>query len=273
MSTILVALASSENTEPGRDFAISLAKALNGNVTGRAYALEPEITSTPFNGLSASLMNEHRTGAALKAEAASEKFDEAARSANVGFSHKVTCATPRMAAAEFARQGGVCDFSVVTQSAQGIEHVGDLFIEAALFYSGRPVVIIPKLNDLAFSTDRILIAWDGSVNAARAVALSLPILALAKKIEIFVVGNQEELQQSDAYDLCRNLKNHGLQAEVVLREDKGDAGEAIALEAETWSASLLVMGGYGHSRLQEWVFGGVTRSMLASSAVPVLMAH
>jgi nucleotide-binding universal stress UspA family protein len=273
MSTILVALALSADNDPGRDFAISLADALKGRVTGRAYALEPEMSVAPFDGIAASLLQEHRAAAGKKAKAALEKFDEAASHANVQSSHKMAHATPRAAAAEFARQARVCDFSVATRSAEGIDHVGDLFVEAALFYSGRPIVIVPKKKDVRFSTDRVLIAWDGGVHATRAVALSIPILALAKKIEILVVGNKEELRKSDANDLCRNLENHGLQAEVVLRDDGRDTSDAIALEAKIWSASLLVMGGYGHSRLQEWIFGGVTRSMLTSSALPVLMAH
>ena len=241
-------------------------------MTGQAYALEPEMSAAPFDGMASSLLQEHRAAAVKKAEAAVETFDKAASHANVQSTHKMAHATPRAAAAEFARQARVCDFSVVTTSAEGIDHVGDLFVEAALFYSGRPIVIVPKKKDVRFSTDRVLIAWDGGVHAARAVALSMPILAIAKKIEILVVGDQEKLRQSAAYDLCENLGNHDLQAEVVLRDGR-DTSDAIALEAEMWSASLLVMGGYGHSRLQEWVFGGVTRHMLTRSPLPVFMAH
>ena len=100
----------------------------------------------------------------------------------------------------------------------------------------------------------------------------MPILAHAKKIEILLIGGKEKVQESRARDLVRNLERHGFEPDLVCR-DKGAVAETIAKEAKTFSASLLVMGAYGRSRLTEWIFGGVTRYMLTNTPLPVLMAH
>lgn len=272
IKNILVAVAPGADGDPGRDYAISMATAFKGHLAGRVYVLEPQISVGAFNGLPVEVLQSYRAEATKEAEAAAKKFEEAARRAKVQSSHAVARATVSGAAEAFAQHARVHDISILTQSAKGMEHVGDVFAEAALFNSGRPVIIVPKNGRSQFSLDRVLIAWDGSSHAARAVASSMPILALAKKIEIIVVGNKEKVQASRVHDLVRNLERHGLDPELTC-VDESDVSETIAKEAKTWSASLLVTGAYGHSRLTEWIFGGVTRFMLSNTPLPVLMAH
>lgn len=272
IKNILVGLAPGGDSDPGRDFAISMAAAFKAHVAGRIYVLEPEVAVGGFDGLPADILQSYRAEATKEAEAAAKKFEEAARRAKVQATHTVARATPGTAAAAFGRQARVHDLSVLTQSAKSLGHVGDLFAEAALFHSGRPVVVVPKRKRVDFSSDRVLIAWDGGPHAARAVAAAMPVLALAKKLEVLVIGNKALVQESQARDLVRNLERHGFDAELTCREED-DIPQAIATEAKIWSASLLVMGGYGRSRLTEWIFGGVTRYMLSNPPLPVLMAH
>lgn len=272
IKNILVALAPGGKSDPGRDFAISMASKLKGHVTGRAYALEPEVAVDIFDGVPGEILEAHRAAVTKEAEAATKKFEEAARRVKVEHSHGVARTTPGTAAAVFAREARVNDLSVVTQSAAGFEHVGEVFAEAAMFYSGRPVIVVPKKKHSEFSLDRVLIAWDGGAHAARAVAASMPLLALAKKLEVLVVGNKVRVQETLARDLVQNLDRHGFDVELTCRDEE-DAAEIIAREAKVSSATLLVMGGYGHSKLGEWIFGGVTRFMLKKSSVPMLMAH
>lgn len=272
IKNILVGLAPRGDSDPAGNFAISMAAAFKAHVAGRVYVLDPEVPVGAFDGLPADVLQSYRAGAAKEAEAAAKKFEEAARRAKVQVTHTVARATPGSAAAAFGRQARIYDLSILAQSAKGLEHVGDLFAEAALFHSGRPVIVVPKRKQADFSCDRVLIAWDGGPHATRAVAAAMPVLALAKKLEVLVIGNKALVQESQARDLVRNLERHGFDAELICR-DGDDIPQAIATEAKTWSASLLVMGGYGRSRLTEWIFGGVTRYMLSNPPLPVLMAH
>jgi nucleotide-binding universal stress UspA family protein len=147
-----------------------------------------------------------------------------------------------------------------------------MFTEAALFYSGRPIILVPRNYTGEFSTNRVLIAWDGSQHAASAVAHAMPLLLLANKVEILVVGDTDKAERTRVTRLITNLQRHGIDVDLIRRDDDDDAN-AIAQEATAWNASLLVMGGYGHSKAREMFFGGVTRFMMQKAPIPVLMAH
>lgn len=270
--SILVALAPGGKNDSARDFAISMGAALNASVKGCCYALEPQFGREGWMDLPAELVETHRVELTKEAESSAKKFQEAAKRAKVQASHEIYRATLPAAKEAFGQLASVHDVTVLAQSGKGIEHVGDVLTESALFSSGRPLIVVPKTGAGDFSSDRVSIAWDGSVHAARAVALAMPILALAKKIEVLVVGDKSKVKSSRARDIVTNLERHGFDVELSCRSGDDDAG-IIAREAKVASASLLVMGGYGHSRLREFVFGGVTRHMLSNARLPVLLAH
>ncbi len=272
IKNILVALAPRPDGDPGRDFAISMAKALKAHVSARLYALEPEIAVGAFGGLPADLLQTYRANTKKEVEAAAKRFDEAAAKAKVQATRHVATVTLAAASSLFGRVARTYDVSVLAQSDDGIYHMGDVFIEAALFHSGRPTIIVPRKGRSSFSPDRVLIAWDGGLHSARAVAASMPILALAKKIEVLTIGENSKDPETHAADLVRHLERHGFDVQHK-RRNGDDVPKVILKEAEKSSASLLVMGAYGHSRLREFVFGGVTRFMLANATVPVLMMH
>jgi nucleotide-binding universal stress UspA family protein len=144
-------------------------------------------------------------------------------------------------------------------------------LEAVLVETGRPVLIAAAAA-MPATLERIAIAWKPTPQAARAVALAMPFLARAK--EIVAVTVEEETHAPDEADrLVRNLAWHGIAA-TAERLKPGDEGAAATLLAGVAGrADLLVMGGYGHSRVREWVFGGFTQRMLADAPLPVLIAH
>jgi nucleotide-binding universal stress UspA family protein len=151
----------------------------------------------------------------------------------------------------------------------------DLLIEAALFESGRPMVVVPYIQKEGLKLDRVLVCWDGSRNATRAIADSLPFLKRGKSIEIVIVastgGKADELP---GVDLGEHLARHDLNVEVKrLVAPDIDVSNAVLSYAADCAADFIVMGGYGHSRLREFVLGGATRGILQSMTVPVLMAH
>jgi nucleotide-binding universal stress UspA family protein len=124
--------------------------------------------------------------------------------------------------------------------------------------------------------DRVLIAWDGGVEAARAVRDALPVLQRATRVDL-VIFNLDELpdihEEAPADDITQFLRRHGVQPRVVEQKTEDRIGDALLALAGSLASDLLVMGCYGHSRLREIVLGGTTKSVLRSTHLPLLMAH
>jgi nucleotide-binding universal stress UspA family protein len=146
-------------------------------------------------------------------------------------------------------------------------------LESALLDSGRPL-LIPPLAPMAALPDTVVIAWKATPEAARAVTAAMPFLSIAKQIVIMTVAEDETaLEEEGAARLMANFRWHGFAVSVRrLEPDAGGPAETL-LAAARELAALLVMGGYGHSRLREWVFGGFTQRILRAADVPVLIAH
>jgi nucleotide-binding universal stress UspA family protein len=269
---IFVALANKPDADRGRDLALALAQAYGAHVTGVSYALEPVIQVSPFGELPGDIIQRHVNQAVEAAEEAITEFAKAARKAGVSAAQHSVRAPVAQAADDLSKRARTHDLTVLTQSTSGIEHFGDVFAEAALFYSGRPVLFAPRegiAQRVPF--ERALIAWDGGPCAARAVACAMPLLEGAKEIGVLTVEEPAK-GQTRAAELVRHLQRHRLPAGIH-QHQSDDIGGTLLREVELARAGLLVMGGYGHSRLREFVFGGVTRFVLANMKTPVLMAH
>ncbi|MDF1609843.1 universal stress protein [Hoeflea sp. YIM 152468] len=150
-------------------------------------------------------------------------------------------------------------------------------VEALLFESGRPVLFLPSDGKMAAPFRRVLIAWDGSREAARATHDALPLLKAADSVEIVIV-DPDKLPDIDAplagTDIASCLSRHGIHANVTTTsKGSGSTAEAISAQATACNADLVVLGAYTHQRLREWLFGGVTRAFLEHSPVPVLMSR
>lgn len=149
------------------------------------------------------------------------------------------------------------------------------YVEAVIFGSGRPTLILPQDSRGSFTFGTIVVAWDFSRAAARAVSDSLPLLERAAKVRVVTVLNEKHLDRThSAEELSKNLARHGI--DVVLdRVDAGGRaiGEVLGRYAASHAADVLVMGAYGHSRLQEFVLGGATRSLLSKPPLPILFSH
>lgn len=169
------------------------------------------------------------------------------------------------------------DLAVIGLAEQGSlpivvhDHVADL-----LSGSGRPLLVVPKSHSPS-TFARVMIGWHPGANAARAVHDALPLLARAKAIDIVCIDAQRGRDghgEDPGADIARHLARHGLQVTVHVESGLGDEpGQALLQRARELGADLLVMGGYSHSRLREWVFGGTTRFVLKSAFLPVLLSH
>jgi nucleotide-binding universal stress UspA family protein len=143
-------------------------------------------------------------------------------------------------------------------------------IEALLLETGRPLLITDGSIAAALA-ERVAIAWKPTPQAARAVAFAMPILSHAKAVSVLTVV-EDEGGEDDAERLVRYLQWHGVKAVAERLTAGPDAAETL-LAAASPRSELLVMGGYGHTRLREWVFGGFTQRVLADAPLPILIAH
>jgi nucleotide-binding universal stress UspA family protein len=164
---------------------------------------------------------------------------------------------------------------VIAQPQPDESALGRLFVETALFESGRPLLIVPYIQVAGLKLDRVMVCWDGSRSAARAVGDAMPFLLRAKVTEITIVSvERAKSDEMPGADIAHHLARHGAKVEVNrITSGDIDIANTILSRAADASADLLVMGGYGHSRMREFILGGVTRAILASMTVPVLMSH
>lgn len=152
-----------------------------------------------------------------------------------------------------------------------------ILLEAALLGSGRPVIAVPPTWETSEIGRKILVCWKPTREAARALADAGPMIQTADRVVVVTVdARREETGYGEApgVDICAHLARAGATVELVNVASGGRAeAEAIQDQGLAVGADLIVMGGYGHSRMQEFIFGGMTRAMLSESALPIFMSH
>jgi len=148
--------------------------------------------------------------------------------------------------------------------------------ESLVMSSGRPIIVFPPGRTVS-RVRRVLVAWNATRESIRAAADALPLLVKAEAVEVLVVDHQrrpESHGQEPGADIARHLARHGAHVEVLrLSSDGKDVGRLLLSQAAAFGADLLVMGAYGHTQLREWIFGGVTRTVLYEAGLPVLMSR
>jgi nucleotide-binding universal stress UspA family protein len=271
---VLVNLDSEADHDPARDYAISVAREFGAHLTGIAFNREVGIPGSVFDGGVASAVAAYRAQNKKRAQSANEKFESAARDAGVMAEVHIIGAGAVDAGSVFGKTARNYDLSIVGQVRPDSEAMEELIVEGALFGSGRPVLIVPYIHRTGFKVDRVMICWNGSRNVARAVADAMPILRRAGAIDIVSIQPQKRTGDVAGTDIAQHLARHALKVEVkqIVGADI-DVTNMILSYASDASTDLIVMGGYGHSRLREFILGGATRGILESMTVPTLMAH
>jgi nucleotide-binding universal stress UspA family protein len=146
------------------------------------------------------------------------------------------------------------------------------FVGALTLASRAPVIVVPPAIRGFAVAGSAMIAWDGSFECAQALRAALPMLAFAEAVDVITVGDTQH--EFPATSACTHLSRHGIRAELLVRTCEGETTAATILRAAAErGAAYLVMGAYGHSRLREYVFGGVTRSLIAEATLPLVLAH
>ncbi|HEY0182986.1 MAG TPA: universal stress protein [Rhodopila sp.] len=172
-----------------------------------------------------------------------------------------------------AENGRAADIIVTGRRAAGEEAVAAQMLEAALMATGRPVLIPPAEAPVQL-TATVAIAWKPTAEAARAVAAARPFIEMADRVIIFSVEEGIELNERSCEKLRDALSWHNPNVSIrILQPERRTPAATLLIAVREANASLLVMGGYGHTRIRELVFGGFTRHVMDDADLAVLMAH
>jgi nucleotide-binding universal stress UspA family protein len=272
---IILNLSARAAPDAAGQYAISVADAFGAHVTAIAFAFEPIVPPSLMGGLPPDILEEQRAEGENAANALIKAFEDGMARAGLSADARMVPMTLAGAADLFGQMARRFDLSIVRQAEPDGIAPQDLVIEAALFESGRPVLIVPYIQRDPLKLDRVLVCWDASRNAARAIGDAIPFLSRAKAIEIVVVASERaRSDELPGADIAHHLARHGLEVELKrIVTETTDVASTILSYAADCSADFIVMGGYGHSRFREFILGGATRGMLSAMTVPTLMSH
>jgi nucleotide-binding universal stress UspA family protein len=276
---VLLHLDRSAEAEIRLDFAMGLALAHGAHLTA-LHAVDPVmppgLAGEGGGAALAALMQQLADEADAAAASQRTAFEERLR--REGLSGEWRQAS-FAAADKVALHARYADLTVLGQPNPDSRHESATIavLEAVLFNSGRPILMVPYAGRPAPIGKRALVAWNASKEAARALGDALPLLSACEQITVVAVNPRRGIGGDGdvpAADIALHLARHGLNATAEHIEASGISDSDVLLNAVAdRGADLLVMGAYGHSRLREMILGGVTRGILARMTVPVLMAH
>jgi nucleotide-binding universal stress UspA family protein len=256
--------------------ATTLAARLQAHLTAVYLIPEPFLRGATGYHLPEEVVRGHVQHAEAEAEAVLALAHEAAGSGFPFDAVKEVGPLDRLPAL-FARRIRCADLAVVGDPDRESGGADDAaLVETAFMDTGRPALVIPQIGVREMPPRRAVVAWDGSREAARAAHDALPLLATTDEVVVLTAGTgraDPAAGREPGADLVQHLGHHGLTARAKFAQGSASIAELIVEAAAEEDADLIVMGGYGHSRLREMMLGGVTRHMLERMALPVLIAH
>lgn len=254
----------------------SLATDLGASLTG-LFAASPPLTDLPYG----------YAGGAIPLQALQDMRAKWRSDAKAAFNSAFKGSEAKAAWAEldddpviygFAQQALYADLLVLGQHDPNDPLAQELpsdFVQSVLIDSGRPALVVPYAGDIATVGRKVLIAWKASRESARAVSAALPLLQRAEQVHVVSWPEDEPAAvRGKTLNLQRFLQLHGVESTLHQPgQPPREVGELLLSQAADLDADLMVMGCYGHSRLRQFVLGGVTRTVLRAMTVPVLMSH
>lgn len=280
LRTITVPLFSSIDPAPPLDAALALARHTHAHI--EAVLIRPD----PATGQAAIAAYGLANAASLSE--ITREGEEKAAAARAGF---VAWATGRGVATDgtpgsvFARwhehvgwpedgviqHGRLADLLVMNLPVSFADPTGPAF-ESAVFSSGRPTLVVPAgpAPDLP---GKVLLAWNGSLQATRALAGAMPLLAVAKQVFVLTIPEKKHAG-AEILDVCSALRWHDINSVCLMpHRDSDDAGAAILRAARDVRADMVVMGAYTHGRVRQMLLGGATRHLIENTSIPILFGH
>lgn len=255
--------------------AIALAAETGAHLTAIVGVQVFNAPYTPFwTSMSASIAAEVNQKSKAKADSFAETFRADAKAAGVELDIAVVSGAFADVAEKAAFIARAADLVVIDQPYGALDTT-EMLLEEALFHSGRPVLIASPRRAAAAKVAKAIVGWDGSAHAVRAVADAIDVFTALGTIEIVTVSGEKDLSGVlPAADFARHLARKGL---TVTLTDLPRAGKSVAAvldaHAQAAGADILITGGFGHSRLREFLLGGVTVELTQNAVTPLLMAY
>jgi len=275
LNDIVVYVDGAEAAKARVDFAVGLAKEHGAHLIGIAFA---PTAILPLYGADVGFadMTEVLQSVKTQGEAALASFKARAKSESVSAEGRLVQGISEEFPHHFACCARHVVFAIIGQPRDGDPLLGQYALaERCLFASGRPVLIVPAAPDkLALKT--MVVAWDGSAEAARAFNDAMTFLKPAKRVVLVSVTSADQGDKAEvpAENMVTHLERHGVKAELMrIPARDEDIGRLLLTKAKDLGADMIVMGAFHHSRWREFILGGVTLTMLEEANIPLFMAH
>jgi len=274
--TILVHIDSSPRCAARVEVGVELARRFDAHVIGLAATGDAQAALAFTAPVAVDVIEQLRANLAATADEAIDGFNATIARSGYGRHEQRTSSLDAIDAV--ALHARYADLVVVGQADDGGPHAAStrMFVERTILGSGKPTLIVPRAGNFKAVGKNIMVGWDASRSAARAVTDSLPLLRKADNVEVIVVNARSSGEghgDDPGVDVATYLARHGVKVSVRQQVSDIDIGNTLLSHAFDIGADMLVMGGYGHSKLRELVMGGATRSLLSQMTIPVLMSH
>lgn len=265
MKNILLLVHDDDGQEARLQVALDLTRGLGGHLRCLDVSILPNIAGD-FYGATAMILEDERE----RESANRTRLEERLQHEDVTWDW--TDITGELSLC-LAREASLADLIVVNRGIDTILSPDMRQVASVLLHETKtPVFAVPDPAPSLNVAGHALIAWDGSHAAGAALRAATPLLALAERISVIELGTPDATASAD--DAAAYLSRHNLQSTVIrVPGVEKDIGMQLLAEARNRAADYLVMGGYGHSRLREALFGGVTRTLLQHSPIPLFLAH
>ncbi len=270
-ATILVHFGYDTQSSTRLDVGVALARTYEAHLVGLYAVPRLDLPSVVRAYANTEMLEEQKRGAKTEAAKAEAAFRERAEREGLSYEWRFEMADVAPLVALHARYADIAVIGQAPPPSEGYDYPG--LPEQVVLSAGRPAIVVPYVGSYPVLGKEVLVAWNGTREAARAVADALPLLVKAERVTVLSIDPPDEHHIAGA-DIASSLARHGVHAEAS-RTSGGDldVGDVLLSRAADLGADLAVMGAYGHSRAREWALGGVTRHLLRHMTLPVLMSH
>ncbi|MGI9449441.1 MAG: universal stress protein [Geminicoccaceae bacterium] len=274
---LLVQIDDTKACESRIEAAIDLAGRFDAHLTGLYLVPEIILPVAATGYIGADLYGDIQQQEEERAEAALDRFRQAATAKDVEFDTRIDQGPIADFPALFSVHSRYADLSIIGQTNHEDTVPSTPEPQDVVMTSGAPVLITPYIGASTGFGGRVMVAWNASREAARAVRDAMPLLERSQSVDLVIFrpnSSQSAHGELPGADIALHLTRHGIDVDVQQLDGTDiDVGNALLSHIADRGSDLLVMGGYGHSRLREFVLGGATRTILRSMTLPVLMAH
>lgn len=260
-------------TRSAMEYAAALAAKSGGHVTARVYGLHIAQPFSLASGIAGGYVKAANDAMQAQVDAEVERIKNQYGSAGFVLDVRSIIQPHADLAANVAHHGRLHDIAVTDRLADILSEARAM-MEELLFSSGRPAIVVPPTST-GYAAKKIIVGWDGSARAARAVHDAMPMLKMADKVQLICINQEKDPSKNvPGADFAPFLSRHGVNVDLVdIAEKDSAAGDILCRQAQAVQADLIVMGAFGHTRFRQLLLGGATQTMLEKAEVPVFFSH